>query len=258
MPQEDLTPYRDNQALKARYRAKGLRWEEAIPATPFDLDLENWRLVSLLDFVEAYEACGHSQEVMEACGNPFPPIHPMISPQDDWYRFKLWLQGEALSKPLPEQIGIQLSAKPADEMGDAEIEAELDRLLDAMEKSRICVALVDGLPDRLFYTYLLEMLQEEDQLMTGGGWVIDGCSGYCPGCVQRPWCNSGQELCWSEDEEAQGIHFVEALKGYVSPSPHSLELLRKSQREYDERMKEYTSDEGETARDRGADNPGLN
>jgi hypothetical protein len=256
MPQEDLTPYRHNQAIKARYRARGLRWEEAIPATPFDLDLENWRLISLLDFVEAFEACGRSQEAMEACNNPFPPIHPMISPQDDWYRFKLWLEGEALSKPLPEQIGIQLSAKPAAEMSDAEIETELDRLLDAMKKAGIGIALVEGLPPRLFYTYLLEMLQEDDQLMTGGGWVIDGCSGYCPECVQRPWCNNGQELCWPEDEEAQGIHFVEALKDYVSPSPHSLELLRKSQREYDERMKKYMTDGDEI--DRGADNPELN
>jgi hypothetical protein len=124
-------------------------------------------------------------------------------------------------------------------MSDAVIEAERARLLDAMEKAGIGIALVRGLPDRLFYTYLLEMLQEEDRLMAGGGWVIDGCSGYCLGCVQRPWCNSGQELCWSEDEEAQGIHFVEALKDYIFLSPHSLELLRESQREHDEGMGKY-------------------
>lgn len=159
-------------------------------------------------------------------------------------------------KPRPEQLGIQLSAKLAAEMSDAEVEAELERLLDAMKKADIRIALVEGLPDRLLYTYLLEMLQEEDQLMTGGGWTIDGCSGYCPGCVQRPWCNSGQGLCWSEDEEALGILFVEALKDYVSPSPQSLELLREAQREYDERMKKYMTD-GDQA-DRGTRNPELN
>jgi len=62
---------------------------------------------------------------------------------------------------------------------------------------------------------------------SGGGWFFDGCSGDCPGCFQRPWCNTGNSAFCSEDGEAGKMHLIDELKDYVSASPQSLRMLRR-------------------------------
>jgi hypothetical protein len=69
---------------------------------------------------------------------------------------------------------------------------------------------------------------------------FDHCSGYCPGCEIRPWCDSGQSSCWPEDEKAGKMVFSKKLNSSVSASPQSLQLLIENDEEYQEsRGSEY-------------------
>ena len=227
----DLLPLQQNLTLKRHFANRGLDLKAVMDFTPLDLDLENRRLHNLADFIEEYERYG-SREVMEAVKGEFqfPPIFPGISPENDWYRFELWLRDEAIQKPLADMLPDQQPFRKPEELDDEEIETELNRLLEAIEEANIGVGLNEGLPSRLLYAYLHETLGETFEV-SNGGWSIDGCSGYCPGCIQRPWCETGQGGCWTEDEEAGKMHLTEDLAPYVSASTQSLALLIKAQEE---------------------------
>lgn len=235
----DLLPLQQNLALKRLFTNRGLDLEAVMEFTPLDLDLENRRLQNLAEFIIEYDQYG-SKEAMEAVKGEwqFPPIFPGISPENDWYRFELWLNGETIRKPLGEMTPDKVPFRKPEDIGDDEIEAELERLLEAIEGANIGIGLNEGLPPRLLYTYLHERLGDTFE-MSNGGWVIDGCSGYCPGCIQRPWCNSGLDSCWPEDEAAGKIHFTEELAPYISAEPHSLEPMRKIQAAQDAEMEKF-------------------
>ncbi len=221
--------------------------------TPLDLDLENRRLRHLLDFVKQYRQCG-GREAMEAIAGRFlfPPIFPGISPDSDWIRFENWIQGKPVRAKLSEQLPQTLTLRKPEEIPEQEIEAELERLETALGQAGYGIGLREGIPARLVYAYLYESLGEIVEL-DGGGWVFDGCSGYCPGCFQRPWCDAGESSCWPEDEEAGEMHLIPELKEYVSASPQSLEIIRELQAEEDaafERFKAENPDPGFGGMDR--------
>ncbi len=237
--QKEIETYRQNLALKQAFVDLGLHLQEVFDDfTPHDLDRENRRLENLLDFVKKYQQYG-SRETMEmlAGGFCFPPIYPGIDPESDWYRFELWLRGEPTRLTIAEQLTPDFTLKNPDDIPEEEMEAELEKLLKAIGETGNGVALSKGIPARLRYQELMEWLSEKHELggQFGGGWIYDGCSGFCPGCIQRPWCNAGHELCWPEDEQAGKMHLTDELKDYVSASPQSLAMLLASQAEHDAR-----------------------
>ena len=211
--------------------------------TPANIELENRRLQTLADFVEAYEAHG-SREVMEAVKGEFifPPIYPGISPDNDWHRFELWLNADATHKTIWEMLPEGIHFRKPEEISDDEIETELERLLKALQTIHIEVCLCDGLPIRVEYAYLYEMLDETEEL--GSGFTVDGCSGYCPDCVQRPCCETGQALCWKEDEEAGKIYWPESLTPFVSASPQSFALLQQAEEEKKAQSAKWMKEQG--------------
>lgn len=79
----------------------------------------------------------------------------------------------------------------------------LERLYAYMEGANFSIDLVEGVPARFAYSIVREVLEDEFEFIAGGCWHIDGCSGYCPGCLQRPWCEFGGNSCWREDEEGR-------------------------------------------------------
>ena len=132
--------------------------------------------------------------------------------------------------------------KPED-IGAEEIEVELERLVNALEDAGYGVGLNFGIPDPLVYAFLYECLGETFDLSEpGGGWFFDGCSGYCPDCFQRPWCDSGESSCWSEDEEIGKMHLSKEVQEYVSASPQSLEILRELQAAEDADFEKFTAE----------------
>ena len=252
MSNQELVPYQQNLRFKQAFKDLGLNLAEVFTFTPMDLDLENRRLKNLLTFVKKYQQYG-SQEVMELEEGDycFPPISPGISPESDWYRFELWLQGEPIRKTISEQLPKTFKIKNPAEIPEAEIEAELEKLLDAVEQAGYGISLNEGIPARLVYKAVMEWIGEEFELSGpgGGGWFFDGCSGYCPGCMQRPWCETGLNCCWSEDEEAGKMFLIDELKDYVSASPQSLVILQETQAEKDAYMAKFMEEHKNTAID---------
>lgn len=169
----------------------------------------------------------------------FPPISPAISPENDWYRFKEWLHGHPLRTKLREQLLRDYTPQSPEKLTDDEVESEVEKLLDLFADVSVQVELQGELPSRLLYVYLLERLEADFDILVDGMWHIDGCSGYCPGCFQRPWCDIGSRSCWREDEEAGKMALIELVEQYVSANPASLQLLRKYQAEEDQAFAEF-------------------
>lgn len=235
---KEIGPYRHNLALKQAFVDMGLDLVEIFDDfTPLDLDRENARLESLLVFIGKYRKYGgrENMELIEG-GFCFPPIYPGIDPESDWYRFERWLRGEPTRLTIAEQLTPDVARKNPDDIPEDEMEAELQKLLDAIGETGNGVAVNDGIPARLLYRELLEWLGEKHELSGpfGGGWTYDGCGGYCPGCFQRPWCSSGRDLCWQEDKDAGTMFLIEEVRQYVSASPQSLAMLQAAQAKHDE------------------------
>lgn len=244
MPKEDLIPYQQNLAFKRAFKRLQLNLEEVMVFTPFDLDLENLRLESLLDFVRQYQQYG-SQKAMEVVAGRylFPPIFPGISPESDWYRFEQWMRGLPVRQKLSEQLPKTLLLRKPEEISEEEIEAEFEKLVNALEVAGYGLCLNDDIPARLQYAFLYEELGETFELHEkGGGWFFDGCSGFCPGCFQRPWCSTGESSYWPEDEKAGKIYLIDELKDYVSPSPQSFEILKNLQAEKDASLEAFKAE----------------
>ena len=243
MAKEDIAPYQQNLSLKQEFKLMGLDLTEVMEFSPFDLDLENRRLKNLLDFVHRYRKYGN-RETMELIEGVFlfPPIFPGISPDNDWYRFELWIQGQPTRMTLSEQLPKTFILKKPEELADEEIGTALEQLAEAMYEAGYGISLNEGIPPRLVYEFLVESLGETLELDLGGGWHLDGCTGYCPECFQRPWCDTGQSCCWSEDKEAGKMSLMEALSPYVCASPHSLEILQRFQAEEDAEFEKFKAE----------------
>lgn len=254
MAKEDIAPYQRNLALKQEFKFLGLDLAEVMEFSPLDLDLENRRLENLLDFVHRYRKHG-SREAMEVIegGFLFPPIFPGIDPDSDWYRFELWLEGKPTRMTLAEQLPKTFVLKKPEELSDEEIGAALEQLEEALYEAGYGISLNAGIPARLVYEYLVESLGEMFELDPGGGWHLDGCGGYCPGCFQRPWCDTGESCCWPEDEEAGKMSLIEALNPYVSASPRSLEILQRLQAEEDARFEQFEAENADEWEFRGSE-----
>ena len=236
MAHEDIDVLLENQNLKSEFAWRNLDLTQVWQPSPDDLELENRRLRYLLDWVEKYEECG-SRQAMEAEGYDFPPIYPDIDPDSDWFRFRRWLMGKPIRKTAKSRLPRGLVLKSPDDLTDDEIVVILEKLTAGLGQIHLSVDLNEGVPPRLIYEHLLEVIEEEFELLGGGTWHLDGCTGYCPGCFQRPWCEFGANSCWSEDEEVGCMVFPDNVKRYVSPSPVSLTILRQAQAEEDRKMK---------------------
>lgn len=228
----------ENQSLKNEFAVRNLDLSQVFVETPDDLELENSRLSHLLDWVNKYAECRHRKQ-MESCGYDFPPIDPGIEPDSDWYRFERWMQGKPIRKTLREQLPANYAPEEPEALNDDELLTALDKLTMLLREIGISVDYIDDVPPRLRYVELLGTLDDEFELLDGGAWHLDGCTGYCPDCFQRPWCETGSQSCWSEDKEAGGMHLIEPVKKYVSASPISLAILQRLQAEQDKKFDEF-------------------
>ena len=201
----------------------GLDPEELIQFNPEKLEYKNRLLLDLLRFTKKYLQ-HRSRKVMELTDDPFPPIFPFISPESDWYRFERWVRGQSVRETIRAQLPETLDIKTSGDLSEEELPGAINDLTTALASKGFYVDLKD-IPDRLYYEYILDWIEEEHELSPEGGWHLDGCTGYCPGCVQRPWCDTGLENVWPEDEDAGMMALPEKLKNYLSASPVSLAVM---------------------------------
>lgn len=235
---ENIDTLLENNSLKKEFEIRNLDLSQIFTLTPENLEYENEKLNYLLEWVQKYEGC-RNRKKMENEGYEFPPIDFGISPDNDWYIFEKWINGLPIRKSTKEFLSQGFNLINPDDLTDDEIESELKKLMGKFEDSEISIALNGEIPARLVYNYLIETMNEEFEMLLEGSWTLDGCSGYCPGCFQRPWCKTGCELSWDEDEKAGEIFFNESAKKYVSASPVSLKILQRFKKAYDKKSKEF-------------------
>jgi len=245
MKSKNIDTVLENQSLKAEFSMRNLDLSQVWQPTPDDLELENRQLLHLLDWVKKYQECPNRKK-MEAEGYLFPPLSFDIEPDSDWLRFERWIAGKSIQAKLKDLLSKSYMAKNPENLTDNEISEELQQLCDALAKLHFAVDFQDELPLRLVYEQLYEMLEDKFDLIADGWWHLDSCTGYCPDCVRRPWCEQGNGSCWNEDEAAGYMVVPEAVKRFVSPSPVSLEILRVCQeqenREHEQFMKEHAGE----------------
>ncbi|MCB0210377.1 MAG: hypothetical protein KDJ52_13655 [Anaerolineae bacterium] len=244
MDNQDINKLLENHSLKFEFTIRNLDLSPVFFPTPDNLERENKILRRLLDWVQKYSECG-DRTTMELEGYAFPPIDPDISPENDWYRFEQWMQGNPIRQKLKEQLAPYYTLKNPEHLTDEEIIMELQTISEHLAKIGVAIDVLEDVPLRLVYDYLLEAVEDEFDIIEEGFWHLGGCSGYCPGCFQRPWCEPGCQSCWSEDEEAGKMVLIDSVKNYVSASPISLSILQKFQAETDREFEEFEQNYGE-------------
>ncbi len=83
-----------------------------------------------------------------------------------------------------------------EEMSEKELEDKINDIYEILLKNHVEVALADGLPDSLFYKYIVdELLSETVEVdSTSTRFVIfDGCCVECDECFQKDYCETAKE-----------------------------------------------------------------
>lgn len=190
----------ENRNLRAEIESRGVRIEQLWPDLVEDPRVENARLHDLLMWVEAYRA-NPERGALEERGFLYPPLDPGFDPETDWLQFERWMAGLPVRWSFSAEFG---PLPDAHALLDEDLTGEFERVRRWLETRGVEVDLQDGLPPRIAYACLKREVEKEpfDFLAEGTRCHLTGCSGYCPGCMQRPWCAIGQEEPWPEDEEA--------------------------------------------------------
>lgn len=210
-PSIDLTV--ENDRLRTLIEAGGLRVDVLWTLRDPDPRRMNVRLLELLKWVQAYRATPDRAR-LEAQGYLYPPVEQGYDPDSDWMQFDRWMAGQPLRWSFAAEYG-QLPDE--DGLDDDTIDATLQRVEAWLAARGVAIELQPGLPPRVAYRCLQkELLQEPfEYLPKGTTCHVTACSGYCPACLQRPWCESGLEEEWPEDEEAGRMVCPEAVNTHM-------------------------------------------
>ncbi len=181
--------------LKQQVTRRGLKLED-VWESMHDPSIDEATLAALVKWIEAYEKCPN-REKLEARGLLFPPVSPDIDPDSDWLRFEMWMQKKALERTGLDIVG---PMKSPEQLNDEEVEKELERVQDILENENILVDFQERLPARLAYQELYRIVTTESFEVTGPDTRthLTCCTGYCPDCIQKPYCDIIEDM--DEDE----------------------------------------------------------
>jgi hypothetical protein len=203
----------DNRLLKRWFDVRGLRLEHVWVPTAGDPEAENRSLRLLQHWVQEYLAC-QDQAEMERKGYRYPPIEPDFDPWSDWFRFRRWIEGKPLTWSYVEEFG---ELPTTEDLSDEQIAQAVDEITDRLETRNVLVMLHSDVPPRLVFGFLRQELEESrfEVIAPNATTWIDGCSGGCPWCFQRPWCEVGREPGWPEDEREGCIVVPPEIEPYI-------------------------------------------
>lgn len=226
---EESELWQRNIELKQAFLDKNLDYAQILEPSFDDLEQENERLENLLEWVEKYAEC-QDRETMETLGFTYPPVYPDFDPDSDWLRFELWVNGKNTQFRLRDKFPQNYHFKKPDDIDDEdELIEELKAFLEVFALFDVSADYVDRLPHRVAYEMVFGELDEVFDILGGGIWHLDGCSGFCPDCIQRPWCEIGWTLCFEEDETEGVMVFCDAAKRFACPTKISLQLLKENE-----------------------------
>ncbi|MFP4165429.1 MAG: hypothetical protein ACLFQB_15585 [Chitinispirillaceae bacterium] len=106
---------------------------------------------------------------------------------------------ESIKKPHNEIVIRTLFPKnfefpDADTFNEEELEKKIEDILDILEKSRIYVDLVEKLPDKIFYEFIVDtVLNDKISPDDPSNTIYNGCGGDCESCFQRDYCDVALE-----------------------------------------------------------------
>ena len=148
-----------------------------------------WR--HLLDWVMNHRRCANGCE-------PWPPApdSPQVGrcsrPETDRFRLERWARGKPLTWNFIEEFG---PPRDLERLSDAEIEAELERIITLLGQRGVVLDVYAGVPLRLLAAWLLPLLQATQfDLVAPGSQCHIGCAAECDGCFQQQWCDVGREV----------------------------------------------------------------
>lgn len=203
----------ENAVLKQEFERRGLDLAAVWQPSPGDAGLENRQLRRLLQWVKAYERCPDRKKLIKQ-GFEFPPVEPDFDPEADWMRFERWMGRSAVEWSFTADFG---ELKPGATLSNEEIGAEIERIKGLLAQRNVLVGLNSEVPERVVYAYLKRELESStfEFLPKNTRCHLDACTGYCPGCIQRPWCDLGHEGEWQEDIEAGHMVVPDEIREYV-------------------------------------------
>ncbi len=213
MPPAETNPTTDNARLRALIETDRRRVEILWPVPEADPRTENVRLADLLKWVRAYLATPDRRR-LEAQGYLYPPVDQGLDPESDWYRFERWMAGLPVRWTFTSAYG----ALPEEHtLDDGALIERITAVRAWLEARGVVLELQPNLPPRVAYQCLQRELNREpfDYLPPGSICHVTACSGYCPACPQRPWCESGMEEEWPEDAEAGRMVCPESVMAYL-------------------------------------------
>jgi hypothetical protein len=206
-------PRAENRTLRRAFRHLGLDPRTVWIPSRHDIHHNNRRLRHLLHWVCAYLDCPDRGK-LEKRGYLFPPVEPDRDPDSDWLLFERWIQGQPLTWNLAEEMK---KCRPPGKLRDRDVRRNLRKIKEALARRGVVVDLQRDVPRRLVYAYLLQALKEEEfQYAAAGSRLhLTACTGYCPGCFQRPWCEQGKMAKWPEDEKAGRRVFPKGMGAFT-------------------------------------------
>lgn len=163
------------------------------PSGNADRDIADLKL--LQNWVHKYMAC-QDQAEMERRGFVHPPICPTFDHVSDWLRFRLWIEG----KPLTWTYAEFGAVRPLESLFEEEIAPAIAETTENLDSRHCAVMIHAKVPQRIVYRILADALSRPLPVVAHTVTIwIDGCSGHCPSCLQRPWCEVGLDGGWPQD-----------------------------------------------------------
>jgi hypothetical protein len=222
---DEIEPEAKNKTLKEIFSRFGLDPFKIQDPVANDVDWENRRLEGLLAWVFKYKECP-DREKLAAQGFLFPPVDPGEGPDSDWRRFQRWIKGLKTKFTLREILH-PLEFPQPEGLSDEQAAEVMENLEPRLEEIGMSFDIWEGVPPRLAYEILYAELDEDFGLLGVNETIhLTGCTGFCPDCLQRPWCDNGCTSLWQEDEAAGKMVFPASTQRYASATRQSLEILR--------------------------------
>lgn len=217
MAPREMTDMECIEILKGMFSQVGLDVNQVWYLNPANPRSSRIVLSDLWGWREAWQELG-TRTAMEKAGYRFPPIQPDCDPDSDWHNFLLWLQGEKVSgETMLSYLTTETPVEEPNKVRDEDTPALVTEITNALKPLHAVVDLIakGEIPPPIVYRILWDALNEPFHHVAEGTTIhLTGCGGWCPGCLQRPWCDMGHERM-EEDEEAGAMVVPKDAEKYM-------------------------------------------